>query len=145
MKNFVDVETPYKADNEENLRRNLLYARACVRNCLLRGEIPFASHLFYTQPGILDDNIPKERDMGINAGKELIEALPEIVTVVYQDLGTSKGMQYGIERALKNGRKIEYRTLGEGWQEKELEMAKKHSHAALWGFNHFEKESKHLF
>ncbi len=137
MVRFVDVETPYGVDNEESLRRNLLYARACVRDCLLRGEIPFASHLFYTQPGILDDNIPNERDMGINAGKELIEALPDIVTVVYQDLGISKGMQYGIDRASKNRRNIEYRTLGEGWEEKELKIARKHSHAALWGFNSF--------
>ena len=138
MTNFVDVETPYGADNEEDLRKNLLYARACVRDCLLRGEIPFASHLFYTQPGVLDDNIRGERDMGINAGKKLIEALPDIVTIVYQDLGISKGMQYGIDRALKNGRNIEYRTLGEGWKEKELRIARRHSHAALWGFNHFE-------
>ena len=55
-------------------------------------EIPFAPHLFYTQPGILDDSIQKEGDIGINAGKELIESLPDIVTLVYQDLGISKGM-----------------------------------------------------
>jgi len=137
MARFVDVETPYMGENEEQVRRNLLYARACVRDCLLRGETPFASHLFFTQPGILDDNIPKERDMGINAGKLLIESLPGIVTVVYQDLGISKGMQYGIERAISNGRSIEYRTLGDKWKEKELEIAIRHSHAGLWGFNHF--------
>jgi hypothetical protein len=103
----------------------------------MRGEIPFASHLFFTQPGILDDNIPAERDMGINAGKLLIESLPEIITVVYQDLGISKGMQYGINRAISNKRSIEYRILGNDWKEKELEIAKKHSHAELWGFNNF--------
>lgn len=52
MPKFVDIETPYMGRNEEELRRNLLYARACVRDSLMRGEIPFASHLFYTQPGI---------------------------------------------------------------------------------------------
>ena len=83
MIKFVDVETSYSGENEEQIRRNLFYARACVRDCLMRGEIPFASHLFYTQPGILDDSIQKERDIGINAGKELIESLPDIVTVVY--------------------------------------------------------------
>jgi hypothetical protein len=134
MTKFVDIETPYSGNSEEEIRRNLLYARACVRDSLLRGEVPFASHLFYTQPGILDDNIPQEKDMGINAGKELTEALPDIVTVVSVDLEISKGMQYGIDRAKKNGRKIEYRSLGEGWEAKELEVAKKHSHAFLWGF-----------
>ena len=90
MTKFVDIETPYSGKNEEEIRRNLLYARACVRDSLMRGEVPFASHLFYTQPGILDDDIPRERDMGINAGKELIEALPDIATIVYQDLGISQ-------------------------------------------------------
>jgi hypothetical protein len=137
MPRFVDVETPYMGKNEEQVRRNLLYARACVRDCLLRGETPFASHLFFTQPGILDDNIPSERDMGINAGKLLIESLPGIVSVVYQDLGISKGMQYGINRAVSTGRYVEYRTLGDKWEETELEIARRPSHAELWGFNHF--------
>lgn len=132
---FVDIETPYSGNNEEEIRRNILYARACVRDSLLRGEIPFASHLFYTQPGILDDDIPQERDLGINAGKELIEALPNIVTVVYEDLGISRGMQYGIDRAKQNGRNIEYRTLEDNWETMENEVAKKHSHALIWGFN----------
>ncbi len=50
MVKFVDIETPYSAKDEKELRKNLLYARACVRDSLMRGEIPFASHLFYTQP-----------------------------------------------------------------------------------------------
>ncbi|MBI2105291.1 hypothetical protein HYT56_00465 [Candidatus Woesearchaeota archaeon] len=135
MTKFVDIETPYSGNSEAEIRKNLLYARACVRDSLMRGETPFASHLFYTQPGILDDDIPQERDMGINAGKNLIEALPDIVTVIYQDLGISRGMQYGINRAEQNRRNIEYRILGDGWEAKELEVARKHSHALLWGFN----------
>lgn len=135
MTKFVDIETPYSGNSEQEIRRNLLYARACVRASLLRGETPFASHLFYTQPGILDDNIHQERDIGINAGKNLIESLPDIVTVVYKDLGISRGMQYGIDRAEQNGRNVEYRVLGEGWEAKEREVARKHSHALLWGFN----------
>ncbi len=135
MTKFVDIETPYSGKDEEEIRKNLFYARACVRDSLMRGETPFASHLFYTQPGILDDDIPLERNMGIIAGKNLIESLPGIVTVVYQDLGISRGMQYGIDRAEQNGRNIEYRILEDGWEAKELEVARKHSHALLWGFN----------
>lgn len=134
MPRFVDVETPYMGRNEGEVRRNLLYARACVRNCLMQGEIPFASHLFFTQPGILDDNVPSERETGINAGKILIESLPDIVTAVYQDLGISKGMQYGIDRAIANGRTVEYRVLETDWENKEIEIARRHSHASLWGF-----------
>lgn len=138
MPKFVDIETPYASKakepkvNREELLRNLRYARACVRDSLLMGEIPFASHLFFTQPGILDDNVAKEREMGINAGKDLIEALPEIVTVVYDDLGISPGMKYGIERALKNGRKVEYRCLASNWEKRQIELEKKHSHRRVW-------------
>ena len=35
------------------------YARACLRDSLLRGEAPIASHLLYTQPvASLDDSDP---------------------------------------------------------------------------------------
>lgn len=135
MVKFVDIETPYAGSSEKEIRRNILYARACVRDSLMRGEIPFASHLFYTQPGILDDNISEERKIGIDAGKNLIESLPNIVTIVYQDLGISKGMQYGIERAKKNKRNVEYRILEDDWEAKEMDVAGKHSHALVWGFN----------
>jgi len=132
MPEFVDIETPYGAFAREELVRNIRYARACVRDSLLRGEVPFASHLFFTQPGILDDNVPEERDAGIRAGKELIEALPKIVTVVYQDLGISKGMQYGIDRAKENGRRIKYRILGDGWEERQIALEARHSHTDVW-------------
>ncbi len=133
MPKFVDVETPYAGRDEEQIRTNLLYARACMRDCLFRGEIPFASHLLFTQPGILDDNIPEEREKGCVAGKEIIEALPNITSVVYTDLGISKGMKWGIERAEKAGRKIEYRHLETTWLEKELAIAQRHSHSEIWG------------
>ena len=101
----VVLESPYAGSVEENLK----YARACLRDCLLRGEAPIASHLLYTQPGILDDKIPEERQLGIEAGLawgRLGEA-----TVVYVDRGISRGMKYGIERAQKEGRPVEYHAL----------------------------------
>jgi len=78
----VIVETPYKAKSKIDLKRNLEFAQACARDCLVNHqESPFLSHLLYTQPGILDDNIPEERQLGIDAGLawgEMAEA-----TVVY--------------------------------------------------------------
>lgn len=53
---MVIVESPYAGDIE----RNVAYARACIADCLKRGEAPFASHLLYTQPGVLDDGVPAE-------------------------------------------------------------------------------------
>lgn len=105
----VIVESPYKADSEEILIRNIVYAKAAVRDCLARGEAPFASHLFYTQEGLLDDDMPHERQQGIEAGLVWGEAAE--LTVVYGDFGISHGMQLGIDRAIANGRPIEYRSL----------------------------------
>lgn len=131
MQEFVDIETPYSARTHSEVVKNIRYARACVRDSLLKGEIPFASHLFYTQTGILDDNLPNERKKGIKAGKALIERL-NATTVVYTDLGTSKGMKLGINMAIKCGRRIKYRRLGSGWEAEFLKHENKHSHNKIW-------------
>ena len=60
----VIVESPYAGD----VATNIAYARAAVRDCLMRGEAPIASHLLFTQPGILDDDVADERRLGIEAG-----------------------------------------------------------------------------
>ena len=107
---LVILESPYAGDAEENTR----YACACVRDCLLRGESPIASHLLFPQPGILDDNIPEERQLGINAGLAWRKVAEKIV--VYIDLGISFGMNYGIKIAEEHGVSIEYRKLEE-WED----------------------------
>jgi len=101
----VIVESPFAGDVEANLT----YARACLADCLKRGEAPFASHLLYTQDGILDDTIPEERERGIHAGFAWGEVATRVV--VYTDRGISSGMQYGIDSATKRGVTVEYRTL----------------------------------
>lgn len=101
----VIVESPYAGDVE----KNLAYARACIRDYLVRGEAPFASHLLYTQPGVLRDEVPEERQWGIEAG--FVWGLAAEATVVYTDYGISEGMLEDIKRADREGRKIEYRKL----------------------------------
>jgi hypothetical protein len=109
--NRVLVESPFAGKTPEETQKNINYARAAVADCLKRGEAPYASHLFYTQPGILDDTKPIERSLGIDAGLLWGEAAAK--TVVYTDRGLSEGMKYGIERASKAGRPIEFRHLSE--------------------------------
>lgn len=106
----VIIESPYAG----NVKRNLLYLRACIRDCLLRSEAPFASHAMYTQPGVLDDNITEERGHGIRAGFAWRAVANR--TVVYVDLGVSRGMQYGIAHAKNLDHEIEFRALGIGWE-----------------------------
>ena len=102
---LVLLESPYAGDIEENL----MYARKCMHDCFKRGEAPYASHLLYTQEGVLNDNIPEERMLGIDAG--LLWGEKADKTVVYTDLGISSGMEYGIQNAIKVGRRIEYRKI----------------------------------
>ena len=101
----VIVESPYAGDVEANVE----YARAALYDCLMRGEAPFASHLLYTQPGVLDDSIPDERLDGIYAGLTWADVADAVV--VYTDRGISDGMQYGITRHEIAGRAVEYRSL----------------------------------
>lgn len=131
MGQFVDVESPYTAATKAEVIRNIRYARACVRDSLLRGEFPYASHLFYTQPGVLDDNVPNERTKGIDAGKAIIQKLGA-KTVVYTDLGISAGMRLGIKLAEDAGREIEYRELGEDWEKDFSAHEDGHSHNGVW-------------
>jgi hypothetical protein len=59
LRQRVIVESPYAGD----IVRNITYARRAVRDSVLRGEAPIASHLLFPA-GILDDDIPKERALG---------------------------------------------------------------------------------
>ena len=110
MKRVV-IESPLRGDYE----RNEAYAKACVRDCLARGESPYASHLFFAQDGILDDTDPDQRRLGMEAGFAWGEAAQ--LCAVYTDLGISSGMYDGIKKHAANGIPIEYRTLGgSGWR-----------------------------
>lgn len=108
MMKRVVLESPYQGDVEANMA----YARACVRDALSRGEAPIASHLLYTQPGVLDDTRPHERVWGISAGHAWIDLADALV--VYIDKGVSQGMQAGINAARLRHVPIEFRKLNGG-------------------------------
>jgi hypothetical protein len=101
----VILESPWA----DNILRNRNYARRAVKDCLKRGEAPIASHLLFTQPGILDDTNAEERMLGINAGlawSEVCEA-----AVFYADYGFSFGMQCALKAHSERGTPIEVRYL----------------------------------
>jgi hypothetical protein len=99
----VILESPFAGDIDSNIA----YARACVRDALLRGEAPLASHLLYTQPTILDDGARNERAHGINAGHAWLHLADAVV--VYTDRGISEAMKAGIRLAEFNKLPVEYR------------------------------------
>jgi len=102
---LVVLESPYAGNVEENLE----YAREAVADSLSMGESPIASHLLYTQPGILDDNDPEDRTVGIHAGHAWMDAADYVV--VYTDKGITEGMQKGIEHAARLGLPTYFREL----------------------------------
>jgi len=106
---LVVIESPLSGDRERNKR----YARAAMLDCLRRGEAPYASHLLFDQPGLLDDDVPEQRVAGMLAGFAW-GACADLVAV-YTDLGISPGMWAGVERAVGAGQSVETRTLP-GWE-----------------------------
>ena len=99
----VILESPYAGDIETNMA----YARAALRDSLMRGEAPIASHLLYTQEGVLDDTIPNERRLGIDAGHAWLDVAEAVV--FYVNLGMSPGMKAAWQRAQEAGVKCERR------------------------------------
>lgn len=72
------------------VQENIMFARSCLHDCLLRGEAPIASHLLYSQEGVLRDDIPDERRLGMEAGLAWRHVADH--TVFYTDRGWSYGM-----------------------------------------------------
>lgn len=105
---LVIVESPYRGNIFQRWL-NRRYARRCIRDCLLRGESPLASHLLYTQRGILCDQIPEERALGIKAGLEWLSHAD--VMAIYFDRGISNGMRGAEFVANRMGIAVEYRSL----------------------------------
>ena len=100
---LVIIESPYKGNDWKDLERNNRYLQACIRDCINRGESPYASHQMLTDA--LDDTNPIERAVGIKAGLAWRHArtpirssdgavigFDPVCIVVYTDLGWSDGM-----------------------------------------------------
>ena len=107
---LVIIESPYAGSTPEELARNVAYTRRALRDSLIRGESPLASHLLFTQPGVLRDEVPEERRLGILAG--LAWSKVAHAAVIYADLGITPGMMEGSKHHQNNGTSIEYRQIG---------------------------------
>ena len=101
----VAIESPLAGDVEANLT----YLRRCMADCIANDEAPYASHGLYTQPGVLDDNVPKQRVRGIRAGFAI--AVKMDVRVFYIDLGMTDGMLAGLVNARAVSQPVEFRAL----------------------------------
>ncbi len=125
----VILESPFGSPSAQRIQANILYARACVRDCLNYGESAYASHLFFTQEGILRDEIPEERKLGIEAGFAWHDAAE--YSVMYIDRGLSKGMQEGLENAKSIGKTIVKRQLRDPETKPQITVTELAGHARI--------------
>jgi hypothetical protein len=122
---LVIIESPFAARkldgswDPEGVEENLRYVRAAMHCCLKRGEAPYASHALYTQPGVLNDQDPEERTLGIESGFAWNTRAD--TSIFFVDRGISSGMKLGIKNAIEHGRPIEVRCLTEFHTEKSEE------------------------
>lgn len=98
---------------------NVKYGRSCVRDSIDRGESPFASHLLFTQKGVLDDTKPDERELGIAAADGWLESADFVA--VYLDLGLTIGMVTGLKKAFALGKPIHLRYIKDKKPEQVIE------------------------
>lgn len=98
----VIIESPFAGG-----WKNVLYSRQCVLDSLSRGESPYASHLLYTQKGMLDDKNPDERKRGIAAADGWLEVADFVA--IYCDNGITTGMAMGILKAGRMGKQVRFR------------------------------------
>lgn len=99
----VVVLSPYAGDVEANVA----YAIECVRDCLKRGEEPYAVHLM--MPQCLDDSVPEQRRRGMEVGWSWM--LGADLVVAYVDRGVSTGMMQDLTQASTLQKQIEFREL----------------------------------
>lgn len=86
---------------------HIIYARLAMADAIKRDEIPFASHLLYTQ--CLDDTDVFERNLGLVLAEQYYQFAHQVV--LYSDLGQSAGMKQGRQIALEQGITIRNRRL----------------------------------
>jgi len=115
-KSRVIIESPYGGD----VQKNIEYARACLKDSIQRGEAPIASHLLYTQEGVLDDDVPQERELGVGLGFQWLDVCD--MHVFYLDLGWSKGMIKAYELSLSRGKRRPYKLVLRRMNPEKLEI-----------------------
>ena len=89
--------SPYSGNPLKKIR-NVKYARKLTRQAIEAGYIPVTPHLYMTQ--VLNDNIPKERKVGMELGLRLLGHCDTIL--VGARYGVSDGMAAELSEAHKH-------------------------------------------
>ena len=102
---LIYICSPYRAKDEETLKRNIEYAKELTREVLLRGDAAITVHLYMTQ--CLTEEVKAERNVGLKAGMDILRRCDGIV--VGKRFGMSEGMSQEIQCAKDGNMKLEYK------------------------------------
>jgi hypothetical protein len=111
----VLLETPCSGNEHPIIYEK--YAKACIRDSLLRNEAPLSGFLLYKQPDILNHLVYNEKILGRLAELEWSKSCKRML--VYKDLGITKEMQRNIDNAIAIDQIVEYRILNDAQFKKE--------------------------
>lgn len=116
---LVMLESPYAATPGRSVKDNVAYARLCMIDSVTRGEVPFATHLLWTQRpdggwageknGATDAEHWLGRDKALAMGNAWREWAD--MTVLYVDFGVTPGMERAEQAASNCGQRTERRRL----------------------------------
>lgn len=98
---IVYICSPYAGDVDKNIKAARVYSRFAAA----KGYIPFTPHLLF--PQFLNDNNPKERELGLFFGNALMSKCTEVW--VFGDT-ISAGMDAEIKRARWKNYRLRYFT-----------------------------------
>ena len=107
-------ESPFAASTFDQFARHVAYIRLLTRlGAQVHGEAAIASHMIWTQPGVLRDDDPEERALGIDCGLAvaLLACNGHVGHVYWTDLGWSGGMLRSAESMRERGLPINERSL----------------------------------
>lgn len=98
-KPFIYICSPLRGDIERNIQRAVGYSRFVFG----MGGVPLAPHVIFT--AFLDDNIPAEREAGLELGLQLMRRCDELWVFGSR---VSAGMAMEIENARRRRMPIKY-------------------------------------
>lgn len=90
---LIYICSPYRADDDAILQRNIEYARELTRGVLLQGGVPVATHLYMTQ--CLEESVEEERNIGLAAGREILRRCNAVF------VGAKYGISYGMKAEIE--------------------------------------------
>ena len=118
---LIYVASPYAGDIKDNIQ----FAKRACRFVVDEGHAFFAPHLLY--PQILDEQVPADRQLGLDMGKSVLENCDELW--VFGDV-ISAGMQGEINEAHQLDMPIRYLSQQE-MAERERPFAERHPFCSM--------------